>query len=214
MLVIPMYAKKKSIEDLAKNLPEDIKLTIMAYGELFNKKYITPLLTTTDKDFAWRFQYSASGLYSYLISIGDIIIRKRNQYPNLLKDLMEYNVFALKELSNHFLIIDNKKHQDIIFNSLDIIQQYGQLSAKPKIESLLDRTEYVPAVESMVYVIVCLVAFVQIVIKRKPFTGKVFRQLLENLQKHSTELESYLETVEIESDPDQMTIFEKTKNFK
>ena len=211
---MPMYAKKKSIEDLAKNLPEDIKLTIMAYGELFNKKYIMPLLTTTDKDFDWRFQYSVSGLYSYLLSISDIIIRKQNQYPNLLKDLMEYNVTALRELGHQLLIIDDKKYQDIIFNSLGIIQQYSQLSTEPKIESFLNKTEYVPAVQSMVYVLVCLVAFVQIVIKRKPFKGKIFKLLLENLQKHSTELESYLETVEIESDPDQMTIFEKTKNFK
>ena len=213
MLVIPLTSKNDKSQILTDNLPEDIRTTIFAYSNLFQEKGIIPLLESSEENFEKQFQITSTYLYNYMISVGDLIIQKQKEYPNLLLDLVEYNTLVLNEFS-----IELKKFSDyysfkIILESLTVFQEYLMATMNPKFQSILNSTEYLPAVESMVYVMVCFGCFLQS-IKNPKHRAKILALLLDKLLIHKKNLESYVETVEIETDPDQMEIFERTKKFE
>jgi len=171
------------------------------------------LLNSNEENFETYFQFTAQYLYSYMISIGDIVIRKQKDYPNLLSDLAEYNSIILEELDEYFSTLSDEETHDIILYSLEILQQYLTMTTNPKFESYLNQTEYIPAVNSMVYILVCLSVYIYS-FKEDQENKNIMSMLKKKLSMHTKELEAYVETAEIEFDSEQMNIFEKTKTFK
>ena len=151
--------------------------------------------------------------FEYMLSYSPYDNVEAKDYPNLLSDLAEYNSMILKEIEEQLSILNDEETHDAILYSLEIFQQYLVMTTNPKFESYLNQTEYIPAVNSMVYILVCLSVYIHL-FKQEQENEKIMNLLNKKLSKHTKELEEYVETAEIEFDSEQMNIFKKTKMFK
>jgi hypothetical protein len=188
------------------NLPEEIRAMIPYIKSL--QDTITTLLDSDERDFEYRFTQTKMEFLSRMAQLG-LIIGVRNDGVDIIKLLNETYSSVLSQIDDE--ISQQKSLGEpaavAIAYAIEIIRDYFNLVYNTDIDIYIP--EYNPAFDSYLDLSVCVSALV-----RANEDGKYKKhldRLTRRCQEYAWQLESYVETIEIETDPEQKSILDRVK---
>lgn len=212
MIVLPIrtITDDERTNELFNKLPIEIQDYILNASDSLQQRAIIPLLESSEVDFPKKFEEGAVHLGNHVIQIGSLLAEKERMYPNLLNDLLEFNMNSFKIITEGFdNLPDNVTFG--IANVLEILTDYMILTNDPKTAECITKPEYEPAIGFYLYLLLSISALISIFkYENKNYEQKI-NILLQYCNNYAKELEEYTETMEIESNSEDMKRVEKIK---
>lgn len=189
-------------------LPKELELIINYINSLDDT--ITKLLESDEQDFEHRLKQTETDFLACMVQIASAIASSKDPSKVIIQ-LNEIYFSALAQIENE---ISQEKSLGnpaaiAVLNSTEIIRDYFNLFFNENIEIYLP--EYNPAFRAYVILAVCISSLMKI-IKNKNRNYKNSSKLIKKCQDNIWTLESYVETIEIENDPEQRQILERVKS--
>jgi hypothetical protein len=184
-------------------LPREVKV-IMSYIDTLDAP-IVEMLTSDKQDFEATFERTKMNFLFCMAQIG-AVIGSHKDAPNLIKRLNKIYSQSLSHVK--YNISKSKKNplSDAIIGGVEVISNYFDLMINPKFNAY--SPEYSPAFVSYVELSVCISALIKIL--QDPIAKKKNVSVLIKKCRNSAQvLESYVETIEIEGDPEQKEILKR-----
>jgi hypothetical protein len=203
-----LLSLSKDNTELLDKLPEEIRTMIMAYTNGLDEKI--SLLLISDEDFENRYMQTIMDFVYCMAQIGHFIADRKDA-QNIMKQLNEIFPSALSKIENKFKEkpFDNAGVSTAVVNAIEIISNYSDITIN---QAIAYKPEYFPAFEAYINLSICLAALDKIV---KNTDNDIYQKnstkLIRRCQHYTKKLESYVETIEIESDPEQRVILERVK---
>jgi hypothetical protein len=237
-VLLPIYITESLHID---KLPVDIKISIIEHTKLFNETAIIPLLESSSSYFERRFQEAGKHFMNYNQQMNFLVGSKLpKDNPNVSNSLTELSFSGLDLLRKQLLestttsstnndsddSIDNSIIMSIL-NAIDIIPNYVRLAIDPRISVSVTKPEYYPASVAYINIWVCIFALIAAIARKRarnsdPTLALSQQQeneenwktklLIQKCQENTWKLESYIETIEIETDSEQRAILERIKS--
>jgi hypothetical protein len=188
-------------------LPQELELIISHINSLDIE--ITKLLETNEDNFEDKLRQTEKSFSSCMAQIASAIALSKNP-SNLIRQLSEIYSSGLIQIQEDISLEISQENTAAITlnNSLDIIRDYFTLIFNGNTKLYLP--EYNPAFDAYVALSVCISSLMKIIKNKNKYT-KNLSKLLQKCQDYAWKLESYVETIEIEIDPEQAKILERIK---
>jgi hypothetical protein len=192
-------------------IPKELEIIIPYINSLENT--IIKLLESSVMDFEYKFQQTEIDFFSSMAQIASAIVLHKNP-QQLVKQLNEIYFSALAQIEDE---ISQEKVRGspaaiAVIDATERIRDYFSLIFDTTINTYLP--EYKPAFDAYVKLSVCICSLMKIIkYKNKRYTKNIAK-LIQKCQDYTWKLESYVETIEIETDPEQSKILENIKATK
>lgn len=199
------------LNQIFNRLPEDVQSYFIHASDNFQSQTIIPLLESSDADFQMKFIESAGHLGNYFMQIGEFLTEKQKMHPNILGDIIEFNIGSFEAIKD---VVENLPNDVLIgiANTLEILLNYMMMTNNPKMIEEISKPEYEPALGSYLYLLLSISALISIFKYENEHYKKKINTLLQYCNYYAKELEDYVETMEIENSPEDMQRLEKIKN--
>jgi len=211
LVVAIQLIKEEAVAEILDKLPEDLRLTFMQYSELFRNEGIIPLLESSQADFTIRFEQAAKHLLEYMVQIGSIIDSKYKDDPDILNNLLQFDLIGLSAIEKELSAASNEKLEISLTNAIEVIKDYLVLGADPNTQNEIVKPEYAQAFSAIITMIVSICALTMAITSNTSSYMQKTDLFAQALNHYSRELEDYVETIEIETDPEQKARLERIK---
>lgn len=187
--------------DMLEKLP-GLRVIVPYLNSLSNT--ITNLLGSNEneKEFEERYTQTKIEFLKYMVQTGLAV----QHHKDFAKDLREvYSSFSTQlgdRLSQERRL--DKTTVLAIINANEILLDFFNLALNPNIDMSVPK--YTPAIDPYLNLIVCVSTLVQATGYERNLT-----KLTDRCRENTWKLESYVETIEIESDPEQRAILDRVK---
>lgn len=191
--------------DILEKLPKELAIIVSYVISLRNT--ITQLLESNEEEFEGRFTQTKMELLKYLVQ-ADLAIKDHKDVIEQLSEIYSATSTQLEDKLSEEGWLGNPVVVAIA-NANEIILDFFKLALDPNIN--ISVLEYAPAFESYLDLSVCFTALVQATENKNSDRERNLRKLTQRCQESTWKLESYVETIEIETDPEQRVILERVK---
>lgn len=212
LLTVPirLITDNDKANQIFNKLPIDVQDYLVNYSDTFQKKVVVPLLECSEVDFPKKFAESAGHLGNYIIQIGSFLDEKQKTFPNIMNDLIEFYIASVEAINDIFGDLPDNVSIGIA-NVLEILLNYVLIVSDPKMVNKISKPEYEPAIESYLYLLLSISALISIYKYENKHYEQKINTLLQYCNYYTKELEEFVETMEIEADPEDMKRLEKIK---
>lgn len=212
IIPIRLITNNAKVNEAFNKLPQDVQTLLIDHSDNLQKQAIIPLLESSEADFPKKFTESAVHILNYLTQIGNYIMEKQKTYPNILNDLIEFYKVSIDEIKTVVINLPDNVAIGIV-NVLEILLNYVMIVSDPKMAEEMAKPEYATSLEYYLYLLLSISALISIFkYENKCYQQKV-NTLLQYCNSYAKELEDYTETIEIETNPEDMKRVEKIKNM-
>ena len=192
--------------DMLEKLPLELRIIVPYVNSLRNT--ITHLLESNEDEFEDRYIQTKMEFLKSMVQVG-LAIKDHKDFAKQLGEVyssfsskLEDRLSEEKRLGNHTVLA--------IINANEILLDFFNLALNPNID--ISVPEYAPAFDPYLDLMVCLSTLVHAIENRREAGyERNLPKLTQRCQGNTWKLESYVETIEIESDPEQKAILERVK---
>ena len=203
--MLALLLKSDIMSQYLDKLPEEVRKMLLQSVERMNNTISSLLLKSTEDSFAQNYEQAKREFLKNVISIIFYFIAK----PNDIKELLEIYFKASSDYENK--IADKRPAiYATIINAIEIMRNYLVLIlSKPDI-IIRDEYKESPAFHNLANLALCIGILDEVSRKEDRETNKlIVNKLVQKCEEEASQLESFVETMEIETDPEQMEIFER-----
>ncbi len=182
--------------DILKQIPPDIRYSIIEYADTFETKTIIPILESSEHSFDKKYEEAIKEFLCNGIQIISIIYSQPNlqDHVNILNALLESYYSGLKEIENQ---VSRYSHEDDpmarpLLNAIDVARQYAGLADK------FNRPYYSHALIAFANIAVAI-SSLKIILKSNNVIFKVKTDnFIYKCKYYSRELSEYIKNIEMD----------------
>jgi len=192
--------------DMLEKLPPELRIITPYVNSLRNT--ITNLLGSNEDDFEDKYTQTKMEFLKGMVQVG-LAIKDRKDFAKQLGEAYSSFYSQLEDRLSQEKRLGDPTVLAII-NANEILLDFFNLALNPNVN--ISVPEYAPAFDPYLDLTVCLSTLVQAIENRREAGyERNLTKLTQRCQENTWKLESYVETIEIETDPEQKAILERVK---
>ncbi len=183
-----------SAEETLQGLPQDIKESLIQHTISLTKNAIIPLLESDTSNFEMKFDEAVRYFSRYMVQLISLINSiQTTKEPNISDKVNKSSLWALSNLKNKFLQIDNEPVASILVNAISTLEDYILLANDPEID--VNKPKYNPLIEAYFNIWICITALSGILSIKdiiKDYNNNQTDLLIEKCQDSTKMLQHYV----------------------